>query len=249
MNPNKRKLFSVENPKAAKSVKYGWLNAIHYMAPFNIAGVGNLCPWASDGCKAACLGYHSGQASMVADSANTDNKNSVRQSRDDKAVSFMKDRQNYLAALSKQINKAAKEAEREGLRLCVRLNGSTDIDWAGIRMSDGQSLIAKHADCQFTEYTKSVKRALAHARGELPVNLYITFSRSETNEAQCLDVLKAGGNVAVVFRKALPETWNGYRVIDGDKHDLRHLDPKGVVVGLVAKGSARKDQSGFVVAA
>jgi hypothetical protein len=46
----------------------------------------------------------------------------------------------------------------------------------------------------------------------------------------------------------MPETWNGYRVINGDEHDLRHLDPKGVVVGLSPKGhKAKRSTSGFVV--
>jgi hypothetical protein len=54
--------------------------------------------------------------------------------------------------------------------------------------------------------------------------------------------------VAIVFAGDKPETWNGYRVIDGDEHDLRHLDPKGVVVGLSPKGSkAKRDMSGFVL--
>lgn len=47
-------------------------------------------------------------------------------------------------------------------------------------------------------------------------------------------------NVAVVFKDKLPSKWMSRRVIDGDKHDLRFLDPKGVIVGLVAKGLGRK---------
>jgi hypothetical protein len=35
--------------------------------------------------------------------------------------------------------------------------------------------------------------------------------------------------------------------INGDENDLRFLDPKGVVVGLTAKGKAKSDTSGFVV--
>jgi hypothetical protein len=51
-----------------------------------------------------------------------------------------------------------------------------------------------------------------------------------------------------VFAGTMPEAWNGFRVINGDEHDLRHLDPKGVVVGLTPKGNkARHDMSGFVV--
>jgi hypothetical protein len=38
----------------------------------------------------------------------------------------------------------------------------------------------------------------------------------------------------------------GREVINGDKHDLRHLDPKKVIVGLIAKGKAKKDFNGFV---
>jgi hypothetical protein len=87
---------------------------------------------------------------------------------------------------------------------------------------------------------------------QLP-NYSITFSHSETNLQACLETLAHGSNVAVVFdtkRGAqLPTTWNGYRVIDGDESDLRFLDPHsaiGFVVGLRAKGKARKDCSGFV---
>jgi hypothetical protein len=89
---------------------------------------------------------------------------------------------------------------------------------------------------------------LAFLDGKLPSNYSLTFSRSETNETQCLEVLKRGGNVAVVFRsKTLPTHWNGFKVINGDENDLRFLDPKGVVVGLTAKGKAKSDTSGFVV--
>ena len=57
-----------------------------------------------------------------------------------------------------------------------------------------------------------------------------------------------GINVAVVFRNAeLPDKWLGIKVINGDKHDLRFKDAKGCIVGLKAKGKAKKDKSGFVV--
>jgi len=44
----------------------------------------------------------------------------------------------------------------------------------------------------------------------------------------------------------MPETYEGTPVFNGDDSDLRFLDPKGVVVGLYAKGKAKKDTSGFV---
>ena len=48
-----------------------------------------------------------------------------------------------------------------------------------------------------------------------------------------------------MFKKDLT---GGYdKTIDGDKTDLRFLDPSGVVVALSAKGKAKQDKSGFVV--
>ena len=44
------------------------------------------------------------------------------------------------------------------------------------------------------------------------------------------------------FKPKCWHTWNGYPVIDGDKDDLRFLDPKGGhIVALYAKGAAKKD--------
>jgi hypothetical protein len=61
-------------------------------------------------------------------------------------------------------------------------------------------------------------------------------------------VLAAGGNVAVVFAGPFPAEYLGYPVINGDAHDLRHLDGRSVVVALSPKGrKAKADTSGFVV--
>jgi hypothetical protein len=83
-------------------------------------------------------------------------------------------------------------------------------------------------------------------RGELPANYHLTFSRKENNDAHCDLILSMGGNVAVVFND-MPETYKGYKVINGDENDLRFLDEKNVIVGLKAKGKGKKDTSGFVV--
>ena len=81
---------------------------------------------------------------------------------------------------------------------------------------------------------------------DFPSNYHLTFSRSEHNDKLCEMVLEMGGNVAVVFRNQLPQTWKGYEVINGDENDLRFLDKQGVVVGLIEKGMAKKDETGFV---
>jgi hypothetical protein len=76
----KNRIYSTDSAKAAKAQGFGYLNAIHYMAPASIAGVGNLCPNASPACLAACLGWYSGHAGMVKTDSD---RNSVRQSRID----------------------------------------------------------------------------------------------------------------------------------------------------------------------
>jgi hypothetical protein len=239
--------FSTDSAKAIKAQKYGYLNAINYMAPADLAGLGNLCPHASAGCKALCLGWFSGQAGMVKGNRKR-GTNSVRKSRIAKVQMFMRDRQAFMGEMVRGIEAAERKAKREGLRLCVRLNGATDIGWEGVRLTKGRNVFETFQHVQFVDYTKSKRRMLAWCEGKLPGNYHLTFSRSETNEADCLDVLAAGGTVAAVFAGQLPQTWHGYRVVNGDETDLRHLDDRSVVVGLSPKGPrAKRDRSGFVI--
>jgi hypothetical protein len=256
-----KRFFSVDSPKAIKAKKFRYLNAINYMAPHKSAGVGNLCSHASPGCVALCLGRESGQASMV--SAATDWTNSVRDSRERKARYFMQQRQEYMVEMLHHIAAACRTARRKRIKLAVRPNGATDIAYEGLRVMIMPSLAAELSkisghkitagahtifsafpNVQFVDYTKNPRRF----ERPLPANYSLTFSRSETNEPDAIKILEGGHNVAVVFAGNMPEAWNGYRVINGDEHDLRHLDPKGVVVGLTPKGNkAKRDTSGFVV--
>lgn len=86
-----------------------------------------------------------------------------------------------------------------------------------------------------------------YLNNKLPKNYHLTFSRSESNHDDCLEVLCKGGNVAVVFKKKLPKTYLGYEVINGDINDVRFNDKKNVIVGLKAKGKARTDNTGFAI--
>jgi hypothetical protein len=123
----------------------------------------------------------------------------------------------------------------------VRLNTTSDISW------ENYNLFEKFPMLQFYDYTKIQKRALKFARGEYPANYHLTYSLNEDNYDKAVEVLNEGGNIAVVFRKDLPQTFMGKKVVNGDLHDLRYLDPKNVVVGLKAKGKAKTDYSGFVM--
>jgi hypothetical protein len=256
-----RRFFSTDSAKAIKAGDFGYLNAINYMAPARSAGVGNLCSHASPGCIALCLGRESGQAAMISAATGT---NLVRLSRERKARYFMGERQAYMREMLFHIAAACRNAKRKRLNLVVRPNGSTDIAYEGLRvmidpdfaamLSDisgesvsagAQTIFSAFPSIQFVDYTKNPKRF----DRPLPANYHLTFSRSETNESDCYSLLKRGFNVAVVFGKALPESFGGFQVINGDLHDLRHLDARGgVIVGLTPKGQkAKRDQSGFVV--
>jgi len=250
------KMLSTDNPKAAKASGYGYLNAINYMAPHTSGGVGNLCSHASEACIDLCLGEHSGQAAMSA---------TVRDSRARKAQYFMRERAAFMTEFVYHIAKAQKQATGSGLKLCIRPNGSTDIRFEGVAFEASPVLAAKVSkligrpfearkyknifeafpDVQFVDYTKNPKRL----DKTLPPNYHLTFSRSEKNEADARIALKKGFNVATVFSAGLPETYLSAIVLDGDKHDLRHLDAKGgFIVGLTPKGHrAKRDRSGFVV--
>ena len=258
-------IFSIDDAKAGKSQSFGWLNAIHYMSPYDLAGVGNLCPHSTPGCRALCLGEFSGQAAMH----KPGEQSSVQVARRKRAVRFMTERQAYLQDIAHAISLAYRKAVRKGFPLAVRLNGSTDIAWEGIKIDLApetaklinrnlavgnlhhivapgmhRNLMALFPFVQFLDYTKSAKR-LARP---LPANYDLTLSRSERNEQEAIKLAQTGvARIAVVFDR-LPASWHGLRVVNGDKHDLRHLDPHGVVIGLEPKGwTAKRDQSGFVV--
>ena len=236
------RIFSVDdNAKAAKAAAFGYLNGIHYLAPADTAGAGNLCAHASAGCLALCLGWLSGHAAIG-------DTNNVRGSRIAKTRRFMHERAAYMVDVVRSIEGLQAKATARKVKLCIRMNGASDIPWEAIKTASGRSLLEQFAGVQFVDYTKSIKRALRHARGEMPANYHLTFSRSETNHLQCLWVLEAGGNVAVVSSLARPALWHGFPTVDGDLSDLRHLDPAGHVVWLTPKGAkAKADKSGFVV--
>jgi hypothetical protein len=260
MTTQSPRIFSTDSAKAAKATGFGYLNAIQYIAPADTAGVGNLCPNASPQCKALCLGTYSGQAAIVADLEN--GTNPTRESRKLKARLFMGARNYYMNLIAQETLAVARKAAREGLTPIIRLNGSTDIPFERVRFTvDAKTaaalakagrrqpllpvtLLELFSDLQFVDYTKSPQRL-----GRKPANLDLTLSYSVTNDAACIDALANGHNVAMVFAGGLPESFAGFPVIDGDLHDLRHLDPKGgFIVGLSPKGNkAKKDQSGFVV--
>jgi hypothetical protein len=135
-----------------------------------------------------------------------------------------------------------RKSSKNGMTPCIRLNGTSDLPWHKL-----ENIMQSNSNIQFYDYTPNYDRMIQFLNGELPSNYHLTFSRKEDNDKQVEDILARGGNVAVVFRKNLPATWKGKIVVDGDETDLRFLDGKNVVVGLKAKGKAKKNSNGFVV--
>lgn len=232
------KLLNNGNAKTRKGEKLGWITYGLHLAPFNLSGF-NVCSSASEGCAAACLNT-AGRGAM----------SNVQKARIEKTKKFFADKDAFVWQLAKEISNAIKLANKKGMKACFRLNLTSDLPWENIKVeSDGKklSLMEIFPDAQFYDYTKHFKRAKAWADGEMPKNYHLTFSRSECNDSLCDVASKLGVNVAAVFRGSLPKNYKGLPVVDGDETDLRFLDGKNKIVGLVEKGLAKKDESGFVI--
>ncbi len=223
------------NSKTIKGEKYGWKTYGIHLSPNIVSGY-NVCFDATTGCIDACLDT-SGRGAMP----------SVQTARINKTKRFFQDRKGFLTDLWKEVKSAVKSATKKELKFCMRPNLTSDLPWESIR-HNGQSLMDAFNPCRFYDYTKSLKRFTRFLAGELPENYHLTYSRSEeTTDALVIALCKSGGNVAVVFRERLPETWLGIEVLNGDEDDLRFRDKKGCIVGLIEKGLAKKDETGFVV--
>ena len=224
------KLLNIDNnAKTVKGQKKGYKTAILYLAPSTQSGF-QVCPMASEGCKKACL-YTAGHGAF----------SNVQQGRINKTRWFMQDRQSFLTQLKKEISNHIKNCDKKGYIPCVRLNGTSDISW------ENYNIIQAFPNVQFYDYTKIYKRALKYVNGQYPSNYHITYSLNEDNKKEAFEILKLRGNISAVFRKYLPKEYKGYKVINADETDLPFTDDINIIAGLVAKGQAKKDYSGFVL--
>ena len=230
----KTTLLTSGNAKILKGEKLGYITKGIHLAPANLSGY-ETCRWRSKGCTMSCLNT-AGRGQM----------NTIQDSRIAKTKLFFEQRLDFLAKLSKEIASTIKSAKKKEMEAVFRPNLTSDLLWEDIKFEDGETILDKFPETQFYDYTKSFGRMAQFINGELPSNYHLTFSASESNQKLVEMVLQMGGNVAVVFRNQLPKTWKGIEVINGDENDLRFLDKKGVIVGLIEKGRAKKDETGFV---
>ena len=231
----KYNLLSQGSTKIEKSNKLSdeWFSRIIYLAPDDLAdGKRTLCPFAKKaGCSEACL-----------NTAGHGKFSNVQQARIRKSLLFLNDQQEFMRQLVEDSNKFLKECDRLGKKPALRLNGTSDIQWEHIKVDGHENIFAMFPQIQFYDYTKIPTRKVGH----IP-NYHLTWSYSEADSNYAALIKTVSNNIAVVFREALPEVFKGFKVIDGDKHDMRFLDETQVVVGLIEKGEAKKDTSGFVI--
>lgn len=227
------------NAKLEKGKKVNVLSAPHNLAPANESGW-NMCAQASAGCIAACL-HTAGNPVYL------ENKIAARLQR---TRAFMTMRKAYIALMAFELEALEIKARKLNMLPAWRPNTTSDYPFHTVALTVNgkpvKSLIHAFPNIQAYDYTKITKKALQHSCGLLPSNYHVTFSKSESNWADCLKVLQAGGNVAAVFDK-LPESYMGFKVINGDLTDARFLDESNVIVGLKAKGKAKQDESGFTI--
>lgn len=229
-------LLTVGNPKLMKGLKKGYLSSVLHFAPADLSGK-EVCPKRTAGCTSACLNT-AGRGGIFKKGEST---NVIQQARIRKTKAFFENRQQFLNDLVVDIKKTIKKAEKQDLIPVFRLNGTSDLSWEKYEVVDGKNIFQLFPDVQFYDYTKVNNRKVKH----IP-NYHLTFSKADGNDMDVRIALSNGMNVAVVF-KEVPTTYLGREVIDGDETDLRFLDKKNVIVGLKAKGKAKKDTTGFVV--
>jgi hypothetical protein len=219
-------LAANNSTKTIKTGKYtDYLQAIMYLIPDD-----QLCPTSKlAGCQEACLV-----------SAGRGKFHNVRDARQRKTDAFKADPVAFVDQLKDDVARFIRKCDKAGKKPLVRLNGTSDIAWENYPGSDGVTLFDAFPHIQFADYTKLPNR-------KVPANYHLTVSYSEANAKYAAKCAKSDKNLAVVFKHALPKTFLGRPVIDGDKHDARPDDPKNVIVGLLAKGSAKNDKTGFVI--
>ena len=245
-------LLTVGNPKVAKGRAKGYAVAVLHLAPHTLGGR-NVCPAATPGCIASCLnlagrgGLAPGAALTHAEVATGARTNPIQAARMRRTALLWGDRPAFAAALLSDATRFAAWARANGWQPVLRLNGTSDLDFDAVL----PGVVAALRDLGVIryDYTK-VRNRMKRAAPDYS----LTFSLAEGNDAQAADWLRAGGRAAAVLRvrkgQPLPATLTldgqAFPVVDGDVDDLRFLDPEGVVVGLRAKGPAKRDRSGFV---
>ena len=165
------KLLSSESPKINKSNKIQdkYFSRILYLAPHNLAdGKRTVCPYATVAqCHEPCLNT-AGLGGVYP---------SIQKARIRKTLLFLNDRDQFMSDLVGDIIKFLLECEKLGKLPCLRLNGTSDIQWETIEVDGHDNIFAMFPQIQFYDYTKIPTRKVEH----IP-NYHLTWSYSEAND-------------------------------------------------------------------
>ena len=241
-------LVTTNNAKTIKGK--GYLTSIVHFSPHKLAGVVvdgkrvSVCGKATPECIGACLNA-SGHTEM--NMKRLDVKSDP--ARDKRTRLLFEQPEVFKELLVRELDRDARKAEREGLIHVIRLNGTSDIKWEDV-FPEVFDMYEQVYD--YTKYDPDERKP--------PSNYDLTYSDNGDHD-RTERLLKDGHRVAVVFGLMkggiLPDTWRGFKVIDGDLDDLTFTKPKGVVLGLRIKGQSNRRKlrtgtmklGGFVVAA
>jgi hypothetical protein len=217
-----------KNGKVDKQHTYGL-----YLAPNKLSGY-NVCPNATKECVMGCL--HATGHTAVEIFAGRD---CIQKARIAKTRLLIEQPIYFMKWLIAEIDAKQKLAVKKGFGFSVRLNCTSDVDWANVKL-EGLNIFEIFPDIQFYDYTKSVKKF-----DNKPANYHLTFSYTGRNWSDCQTVMSKGFNVAMVFNvqseTEIPATYEGYTVINGDLSDYRVKDGKGIIVGLKWKRIANRE--------
>lgn len=232
--------------KMIKNMKYsGTYTYSLYLSPANTSGY-NACSHSTPECRRGCLATSGRAAIEIFSGINT-----IANARIKKTRLLFEHQEFFMQWLIADIEYHLKRAYQKGYKFSVRLNDTSDIDWANVKFN-GQNIFEIFPDVQFYDYTKN------HNKFEnKPTNYHLTLSYTGRNWDKCKEVLAKGFNVAMVFNvkkeTELPAKFDGFDVVNGDLTDNRIDDAKGVIIGLkwkrIADREAEKDvlNSCFVV--
>lgn len=218
------------NTKIAKSMKSKLGTDLIRIASLSMMPDDVLCPARHiAGCAETCL-RTSGRGVFQ----------NVIDSRQAKTDWWHADREGFLVQLKREMHSFIRSCKRQGVKPVFRLNTISDIMWERYLDMEGE-----FGDAFFYDYTKLAARLLKTT----PSNYKLMFSYSSKPEyaSQVYLASKTDAPIAVVFKGNLPKMFLNRPVIDGDASDVQNVQAGPVVVGLLAKGKAKRDTGGFVV--
>lgn len=224
--------------KHQKAEKFGELVYTIYLSPANMSGY-EVCAGRTAECTALCLNESGHNRMDYRD-------NFINASRIKKTRLFFENHEYFSKWVIRDIQAGITKAKKEGKRFSVRINNTSDISPELIWIKENgvkKNILEIFPDIQFYDYTKVMGRLRLMNKYD---NYDLTYSYNGSNMETCLQLLKAGIKVAMVFEK-VPESFNGFKVIDGDLYDMRYKDEPGTIIGLKFKKVRDNKLNSFVI--